>query len=168
MKTKTFSIKLIAILFISLSASICTSAQTQGSTAVAIIKTPPHDALYDTIARMDSLLFDAFNRQDIEKLKTFFTTDLEFYHDKGGLTNYAQNMKTFKENFDKNLGLHRTLVAGSLEVYPCPGYGAMEIGAHTFCHMENGKNDCGTFGFSMVWKKENGEWKISRVLSYGH
>jgi hypothetical protein len=33
------------------------------------------------------------------------------------------------------------LVPGSLEVYPIPGYGAMQIGAHTFCHIEDGSNN---------------------------
>jgi len=165
------SMKKIATSFI----GICLTAisfhafsQNDTSTTNILLKDHPHDALYDTIAHMDSLLFDAFNHQNIEKLKTYFTKDLEFYHDKGGLTNYDENMKTFKENFDKNIGLKRILVEGSLQVYPCPGYGAMEIGAHTFTHKENGKDVKGTFQFAMVWKRENGEWKISRVLSYGH
>jgi hypothetical protein len=128
----------------------------------------PHDALYDSIAHMDSILFNAYNHHDIETIKTLFTKDLEFYHDKGGLTLYDENMANFKKNFDSHADIHRTLVAGSLEVYPVPNYGAMEIGSHTFCHKENGKDDCGTFQFAMVWKRENGAWKISRVLSYGH
>jgi uncharacterized protein DUF4440 len=128
----------------------------------------PQDSLYDTIAHMDSVLFNAYNAQDVEKIKTLFTTDLEFYHDKGGLTNYAQNMESFKTNFEKNQGIRRDLVPGSLEVYSVKDYGAMEIGSHKFCHEENGKQDCGTFKFAMVWKKTNDGWKISRVISYGH
>jgi hypothetical protein len=124
--------------------------------------------LYDTIAHMDSVLFNAFNAHNLDKLKTLFTDDLEFYHDLGGLTNYAQNMEAFKNNFAKNNGLRRELVPGSLEVYPVKDYGAIEIGAHKFCHIENGRQDCGTFKFAMVWQKKDGEWKISRVVSYGH
>ncbi len=44
----------------------------------------------------------------------------------------------------------------------------MEIGAHQFCHEENGKMDCGTFQFLMIWQKKDGEWKITRVASYDH
>jgi hypothetical protein len=117
---------------------------------------------------MDSVLFNAFNAHNLDKLKTLFTDDLEFYHDLGGLTNYAQNMEAFKNNFAKNNGLRRELVPGSLEVYPVKDYGAIEIGAHKFCHIENGRQDCGTFKFAMVWQKKDGEWKISRVVSYGH
>jgi hypothetical protein len=128
----------------------------------------PQDSLYDIIAHMDSVLFNAYNTHDIEKIKTLFTSDLEFYHDKGGLTNYVENMESFKNNFEKNNGLHRELVPGSLEVYPVKDFGAMEIGSHKFCHEENGKQDCGTFKFAMIWKKTNEGWKISRVISYGH
>ena len=125
--------------------------------------------LYNEIAKMDSILFDAFNSRDIVKFGSLFTQDLEFYHDKGGLTSYEYTMNFMKEVAkNKANDLRRDLVRGSLEVYPIPGYGAMEIGAHTFCHSENGKQDCGTFKFVHIWKKENGAWKISRVVSYDH
>ena len=124
--------------------------------------------LYNEIAKMDSILFNAFNSRDVVKFGSLFTQDLEFYHDKGGLTTYEYTMSFMKDVAKNNNGLRRDLVKGSLEVYPIPGYGAMEIGAHTFCHLENGKQDCGTFKFVHVWQKKNGEWKISRVVSYGH
>jgi hypothetical protein len=122
---------------------------------------------------MDSVLFNAFNSRDVEKLKTLFTEDLEFYHDKGGITNYTQNMEAFKNTAAINNDLRRELLPGSLEVYPIKEYGAMEIGQHRFCHTENGKPDCGTFKFVHIWKKINNDpmgigWKISRVVSYGH
>ena len=124
--------------------------------------------LFNEIALMDSLLFDAYNTQNLEKLMSFFDEDLEFYHDKGGLTNYEQNREAFKENIGKEFKIRRELVKGSLEVYPVKDYGAMEIGAHQFCHVENGKLDCGTFKFLMIWQKKNGVWKITRVASYDH
>ena len=124
--------------------------------------------LYKEIARMDSILFNAFNTRDVVKFGSLFTNDLEFFHDKGGLTNYEYTMNFMKDVAKNNNGLRRDLVKGSLEVYPIPGYGAMEIGAHTFCHVENGKQDCGTFKFVHIWKKTDGTWKISRVVSYDH
>jgi ketosteroid isomerase-like protein len=124
--------------------------------------------LYKEIFRMDSVLFNAFNSRDIDQFKNLFTEDLEFYHDKGGLTSYEYTVNSLKTTAKLNNQLKRELVKGSLEVYPIPGYGAMEIGAHTFCHNENGKQDCGTFKFVHIWKKNNDEWKITRVVSYGH
>lgn len=126
------------------------------------------DSLYREIAHMDSVLFNAFNERDIEKFKTLFTDDLEFYHDTGGLTNYDHTIGFMESTAKTNNQLKRELVTGSMEVYPVPGYGAMEFGTHTFCHIENGKQVCGTFKFVHIWQKKNSEWKISRVVSYGH
>src|SRR5215203_4469386 len=120
------------------------------------------NSLYNEIAHMDSVLFNAFNNRDIERFKTLFTTDLEFYHDKGGLTDYNYSIQSLKNTAAQNNGLRRELVKGSLEVYPIKDYGAIQIGVHTFCHRENGKMDCGTFKFVHVWKKINSEWKITR------
>jgi Domain of unknown function (DUF4440) len=127
-----------------------------------------NEDLYREIAHMDSLLFNAFNKRDIDQFKLLFTGDLEFYHDKGGLTNYEYTITSLQNTAKQNNQLNRKLVKGSLEVYPIPGYGAMEIGEHTFCHLENGKQDCGTFKFVHIWQKKNDQWKISRVVSYGH
>ena len=124
--------------------------------------------LFETISRMDKAIFDAFNAHDVDRLMALFTDDLEFYHDTGGLGDYRQNAESFKKMFASTPDIRRDLVKGSLEVYPVKDYGAMEIGEHRFCHKENGKDDCGTFKFAMVWRKSGDSWKISRVLSYGH
>jgi Domain of unknown function (DUF4440) len=126
------------------------------------------DSLYKKIAHLDSVLFNAFNGRDIETFKKLFTTDLEFYHDKGGLTGYEYSIQSLKNTAARNDGLRRELVPGSLEVYPIKDYGAIQIGAHKFCHMENGKQDCGTFKFVHIWKKFGNDWKITRVVSYDH
>ncbi len=148
-----------------------TMASSQSKNSITVVpnkQLSPSNELYNAIAHMDSVLFNAFNSRDVEKLKTLFTEDLEFYHDLGGLTNYTQNIEAFKNTVAKNNDLRRELIAGTLEVYPVKDFGAMQIGQHRFCHTENGKPDCGTFKFVHIWKKVNGEWKISRVVSYGH
>lgn len=141
------------------------AGQKEGQASPAV---PVAPALYDEIARLDSLMFDAFNARDLDKLKTYFTADLEFYQDNEGLASYAQTIKDFKVMFEQNIKLRRELVKGSLEVYPVKDYGAIEIGVHRFCHIENGKDECGTFKFLHVWQKRDGGWKIARVISYGH
>ena len=120
------------------------------------------------ISRADSALFDAFNARDLQRIGTFFTPDLEFYLDNEGLGSYAQTMKDFGLMFAQPAKLHREFVPGSLEVYPIKGFGAVEIGSHRFCHVENGKEECGTFKFVHVWKKTNDQWQIARVVSYAH
>ncbi len=124
--------------------------------------------LFNEIGKMDSLLFNAYNTHNLDLLKTFFTEDLEFYHDKDGLITYSQMINGFKNIIARNDGINRQLVKESLQVYPLGNYGAIQIGEHRFCHIENGKNDCGNFQFVHVWQKKDGQWKISRVISYGH
>ena len=156
---KTIPFFLLPLLFMVM--AVFSNAQAQKDSS-------ENEALYKEIAHMDSVLFNAFNTRDTTTFKNVFSTDLEFFHDKGGLTNYEYTINSLRTTALKNNGLRRDLVKGSLEVYPIPGYGAMEIGSHTFCHLENGKQDCGTFKFVQIWQYKNGEWKISRVVSYGH
>ena len=131
---------------------------------------PASKELFDEIAHMDSVMFDAFNAHDFDKLMSTFDSSLEFYHDKGGVTNYEQNKINFLNSFERNktTGLRRDIVPGSMEVYPIKDYGAIETGLHRFCHEENGKQDCGTFKFLHIWQKKNGQWKVTRVASYDH
>lgn len=155
LNNQVFALKLLFIVLFSYAHSQTANAQVS-------------DELYRKIESLDSAVFRAFNTCDIETLKSMFTHDLEFYHDKDGLTGYDHTVKAIKLNCDRKLGLVRTLVPGSMEVYPIGDYGAVQIAAHRFCHMENGKEDCGTFKFVHVWKNDNGNWKISRVVSYDH
>jgi len=129
---------------------------------------PVSQELHNEIARMDSVLSDAFNTQNLDKLKTLFAGDLEFYQDNEGLALYPQTMTDFKSMFAQKNKIRRELVPGSLEVYPIKNYGAIEIGLHKFCHVENSKEECGTFKFVHVWQNQGGKWKISRVISYNH
>lgn len=168
--TKTVIQVTILILILHLCVLTLINAQTANAQ-------PAANSLYKEIFSMDSILFNAFNTRDTSKFKSMFADDLEFYHDKGGLTGYEQTISFMRTVVKENNGLRRDLVKGSLEVYPVPGYGAMEIGRHTFCHMENarpddpvgrGKQDCGTFKFVHIWQQKNGSWKITRVVSYDH
>ena len=68
----------------------------------------------------------------------------------------------------KEFKLTRQLVHGTLEVHPLKDYGAIEIGTHQFRHIENGKEEVGTFKFLMIWQKKDNQWRISRVVSYDH
>jgi ketosteroid isomerase-like protein len=124
--------------------------------------------LVDAIAAMDARIFDIFNSHNLEMLMSMFTEDLEFYQDNDGLKNYRQCSEDFRKLFANNADIKRELVKDSLEVYPIKDYGAIEIGAHRFCHTENGRDDCGSFRFVMVWRKIGDSWKVSRVVSYGH
>lgn len=154
----------IQLCLIALSSILWSSAFSQSKTYVPVSKD-----LYDTIIQKDSMLFTASNAGNIDKLKTFFTKDLEFFHDVGGLAGYEGTVANFIR-VAKNYGnTRRALVPGSVEVYPIKDYGAIQTGVHQFCKLENGVlTDCGTFKFVHIWKLTTDGWKISRVVSYGH
>jgi hypothetical protein len=124
--------------------------------------------LYNEIAHADSVLFSYFNTQQFGRFKAMFTKDLEWFQDNGGLEDYDVVFKNFKQMLTRPYKLTRQLVSGTLEVHPIKNYGAIEIGTHQFKHMENGKEEVGNFKFLMIWKKTNGKWQISRVVSYDH
>jgi hypothetical protein len=124
--------------------------------------------LYKAISSMDSIVFEALNTQNMPKFKSLFTDDLEWYQDNAGLIPYNTVFETFDRNFHNESKLTRKIVKESMEVHPIKDYGAIEIGVHRFSHIENGKEDIGTFKFVMLWKKTSEGWKISRVISYDH
>lgn len=79
--------------------------------------------LYAELARLDSLLFDAFFvKCDTQKTISFFTDDLEFYHDVTGLK-AGQAARDAFQQCPRDNGGTRQLVEGSLRVYPIKDYG---------------------------------------------
>ena len=146
--------------------TICTSAfaQSQKERKVATTQT----TLFNKVANLDSSLFAAYNSKNLNLMKAYFTKDLEWYQDNGGLIDFEKVFSNFQSIFNRDYDLKRNLIKESLEVHPIEGYGAIEIGKHQFKHIENGKLEIGTFKFLMIWKNDNGNWKISRVISYDH
>ena len=162
------SCKLIIVFFLSIlmtAACVTNKKRNGGSNALSV-----SNGLYDTIAHLDSTLFEAFNRRDLSALKGFFSEELEFYHDLGGVTNYNQNMDAFERTFLSERKLRRELVKSSLEVYPIKDFGAVETGVHLFYVTEKGQKEklSSEAKFIHLWQKRNGEWKITRIISYAH
>ncbi|WP_159437643.1 nuclear transport factor 2 family protein [Ferrimonas marina] len=124
--------------------------------------------LFEQIKAQDQRFFDAFNACDIDTMAQMFSPWLEFYHDLSGLSDFEQTMQATRNNCQRNLGLERTLIEGSLKVYPVKELGAIQTGKHRFCHPVEGTMDCGTFEFLHIWKRDGEQWKIHRVVSYGH
>lgn len=130
------------------------------------------------LAEKDRIFFDAvFNKCDIETIGNFITEDFEFYHDKWGLTatsrtQFVESIKNLcaRQKTGEDYRARRELVEGSMEVYPLNKYGAIQIGAHRFYRITEGKGEKLTevAKFTHVWKQDESGWKISRVLSYDH
>jgi hypothetical protein len=156
--------KILSIIGLALISQTCSTPESRP----VVAQKPFEESLVGTISHLDSGMFNAFNSRDFEAFKRYLSPELEIYQDNIGLRNYHQSLEAFQNLLTGEYVLARQLVKGSLEVYPIKDYGAIEAGRHTFCHVENGRQDCGTYKFVHIWKHENGAWQITRIITYGH
>lgn len=128
--------------------------------------------LHERIAALDAAMFDAYNGCDIDRVGTFFTEDLEFYHEKGGLTlTRDATLALMRKNLCAGGGyrVRRELVRGSMEVRAIGDYGAVQTGEHRFYLTQKGRAEAldGVGKFVMLWRRAGDGWRVSRVISYG-
>lgn len=134
--------------------------------------------LFEELAEQDRRLFDViFIRCDADALAGMLAEDFTFIHDKHGeiATSPQKFVADIRQGCELqakgvNVRARRELVPGSLEVYPMNNYGAIQTGSHRFFGIEPGKPDQlrETAQFFHVWKKIDGQWKLSRSYSYDH
>jgi hypothetical protein len=124
---------------------------------------PDNPKLYDTIVYLDSIFFNAYNTCDMELQSEFYSDNIEFFHDQGGLSNSKQDiLAAIKNNICGKVTRERT--KESIEVYPIANYGAIEIGLHRFHNnVENSTSDPSKF--IIFWQKINGRWIVGKVVS---
>lgn len=127
------------------------------------------DALHRKLLVLDEAMFDAFNRCDdpaqLARHAAFFDKDVEFFHDVGGLTIGADAViATTRQNVCGKY--RRELDPESFRVYPIPGFGALSFGTHRFCRTSASCE--GVAEFTMVWREKDGQWHVTRALSYAH
>lgn len=139
---------------------------------------PEGAALRASIEARDAEMFQLFFEGcDPARLRTMLADDLEFYHDKVGFV--FRNAEAMVADYAKQCAerakpdawrSRRELVVSSLIVDPVPGHGAMEAGDHLFYERRGDGPEklVGQARFAMVWKWDGGQWKLSRVLSFGH
>lgn len=134
------------------------------------------DELYKTAKKLDSLIFDVgFNQCNLSHYDAIVSDDLEFYHDKGGITS---GKAAFKASIQNNIcgnpnKVKRDLVPNSMKVYPLYDnnvlYGFIQEGEHDFAEFSQGKWNKGSRAkFTILWILQGKDWKMKRVLSYDH
>ena len=133
-------------------------------------KTQP---LKDTILAQDQALFEAFNTCYLETFKTYIDEKVEFYQDNDEVTNTrAQLEMSFNDRCQQrqHITLRRELVTESVEVHPIKGFGAVQMGTHHFWVKKQGEAEqLGSYpSFVHLWHHDGSQWKITRVISYGH
>ncbi|MFD2940851.1 serine hydrolase [Flavobacterium notoginsengisoli] len=141
--------------------------------------------LYKIIMSRDSLLFNiGFNTCDISVSESLCSDQLEFYHDKNGLSNKTDFVKTMKSGLCASPSTYqskRELIDESTKIYPLYKngvlYAALQNGIHYFYENKTNKGEpflkeneklVGKARFSHLWVLENNDWKLKRILSYDH
>lgn len=139
------------------------------SVCIAAPAAPASDPLVEKMLALDAAFFDSFNKcadpNELAKHAAFFAKDVEFFHDLGGVT---LGVDTLLAQTRKNVcgKFRRELDRESFRAYPIPGYGAMTIGTHRFCHTPA---TCeGIAEFTTVWREKDGVWQVTKSLSYAH
>ena len=154
-----FFIKLLTLLY-ALLFSWITNGQVQEIKAYKAVDIN----LHNEIVKMDSIYFNAYNTCDIKTQANIYHENLEFFHDKGGLSTSKSNLlKALKNNICGKVT--RTLIKGSIEVYPIKDYGAIQIGYHKFYNNQEPNAKSIPSKFIVVWKQEKKQWKITKVIS---
>ena len=131
------------------------------------VQLPPKDELAVKVNALDQELFGAFNRCDLVKFQSLLDPNVEFFHDKNGLSTGAGTVTAeVKSNVCGKV--RREVVPGSLEVYPMDGIGALQIGRHRFYNPPTSTTPGGEAKFIHLWKNINGTWQLFRVISFDH
>lgn len=121
----------------------------------------------------DARYWQAFNACDLPAMDGLFTDDVEFYHDKTGLTSSkAAVIDSLRKGpcADPRMRLRREAVEGSLRFHPLAGGYALLSGMHRFYVNEAGKPEhlAGQAEFTNLWQSVDGQWRMRRVFSYAH
>ena len=125
---------------------------------------PENKELHQKIKQLDSIYFNAYNTCDMKKQASFYSEEIEFFHDRGGLTTSKNEiLSSIKKNICNKVT--RTLVEGSIEVYPIKDYGAIEIGYHKFFNKEEPNAKSVPSKFIIVWRQLEKKWVITKVIS---
>jgi uncharacterized protein DUF4440 len=137
----------------------------------------PPDAAAAVVAERERVFWSAYNACAVAEMPALIAEDVEFYHDRGGIT---LGRDALVESVRKNLcsnpdfRIRREEVPGTVRVFTLKKdgvvYGAIASGEHTFDIVEKGKAPVrdGLARFTTLWLLKDGTWRMSRVLSYDH
>lgn len=124
------------------------------------------------IIEKDSLFWLGYNSCNYQLMDKFLDKNVEFYHDKGGITLGADKvLEATRNNICGNPDnkVRREAILESIKVFPMEEngkiYGAILSGEHYF--FQNEKRT-GIAKFTHTWLLKEGDWRMHRILSYDH
>lgn len=121
----------------------------------------------------DTRYWETFNSCDMKAMSELLSDDVEFYHDKTGLTATKTGLiDSLRKGpcADPTMHLRREAVAASVHFSPLAGGFALLTGTHRFYVRKEGTAEYldGQAEFVAVWKITQGQWRMHRVVSYAH
>lgn len=136
------------------------------------------DGLNTAITARSAELFDAiFTQCRPDAVADTITGDFEFHHDRWGTiaTSRSAFVDSLRRQCERrrtgeDIGSRRELVEGTQAVFPAGENGAIETGVHRF-HVpapDGGETLVGIARYSHLWRREDGVWRVARILSYDH
>lgn len=128
------------------------------------------------VRERDAAFWRAYNACDTAAFRQFFTDDVEFYHDRAGLT---LGLTALDASIRKNLcggptRVRRAPLDATIRVSILRDgdrvYGAIVSGEHVFHVTQPGRPEFpdGQARFANLWRLQDGVWRMSRVLSFDH
>lgn len=135
------------------------------------------EAVQQLILARDAEFWTAYNTCDTSHYDRYFTSDVEFYHDKGGAT---FGLDALTNTTKKNLcggpkpRIRREAVPDTARISLLENngqlYGAILSGEHLFFALEADKPPrlTGRARYTHLWLKRDGDYKMARILSYDH
>lgn len=121
----------------------------------------------------DAAFWKAYNACDLPAAGKLLSADVEFYHDRTGLTRTRDGLiESLRKGpcADPNMRLRREAIDTSLAFHPLSGGFALLSGQHRFYVQRAGAPESldGQASFTTVWIADGGQWRMHRVLSYAH
>lgn len=164
MSTARSSLARTALSYLLGAGLLCGAVEATASTE----RTP--EQLTQVVDALDAAVFDAFNTcadpAQLAKHAAYFDEAVEFYHDNGGVT-WTRDEMIGRTRANVCGHYRRERVPGTLAVFPIKGFGAIAQGTHRFCALSE-KECAGEADFVMIWRERDGQWQVTRVLSYAH
>ncbi|RYG12875.1 MAG: nuclear transport factor 2 family protein, partial [Caulobacteraceae bacterium] len=125
------------------------------------------------VEQADEAFWTAYNDCDRDRMADAFTEDAEFYHDITGLTRGRDAIvASLMSGPCGTAGQHlrREVVQGTVQAYPLADRNIFLVGDHQFYVRQDGKTEhiSARARFADVWRREDGRWRMARVVSYGH
>lgn len=129
------------------------------------------------IQTLDAEFWKSYNSCSTKNMTKYVCNDIEFYHDKGGITLGKKNLiNSIKTNLcsNKNYKIRKELIKGtehfSILYEQGTPYGLLHSGEHLFLLTINNNKEYadGKAKFVHLWLLENNQWKMKRIYSYDH